>query len=215
MKNRKRALFSKIILDLSKHGVRYAVLGDTRSLECEKSKKDVDILVDIESESELKRLLLKRGFFVDPRLSERPYLYGVNRFLYFRTFFSSLRIDVCFQLTVDSINSNREVVPLHKKLQFDAFAGIDLVPGGSDYCRLSKNVEFVYLFAREFFNHRLRAERSETLLVMWQKLSDTEKCYVYDVLPLIFFDFAPKIIESLEQNNLDRLFSNYIRYRNY
>lgn len=208
-------LFNKILLDFSEHGLRHAILGSTESIDCSESKKDIDILVDIKSESLMKRLLLKRGFFVDPRLSERKYLYGVNRFLYFRSLRTNLRIDVCFQLTVDSINGNREVVPLHKKLQEDAFAGIEQDEGDSSRYRLSKKVDFVYLFAREFFNHQLRPNRVQEILYDWQRLSQAEKCYVNDVLPLLFFNFAPRITEALDNQALYGLFSKYLRYRNY
>ena len=177
--------------------------------------KDIDILVNPKDKPAAHQLLRANGFFVDPRFSVRPYLYGVDRFRYYRSLKSNLRIDICFQLTLESTNEQREIVPLEKKFQVAAFSTA-VVSGEFHWLKqLAPGLRLLYEVSYAMFNKRGDEEMLQKCFEAYSDLSEVEKSTLKMDLETVFFKFTPVLIQCIERGAASQLFNQYIKFRDY
>ena len=175
------------------------------------SGKDIDILVSKKDKDKVHSLLVKNYFFNDPRLSEYTYLYGVDRFRYYRNIFYGINIDICFQLTCSSLN-NGEIVPLDKLIQNDVFKNVILNKKDPWKRELSLENQIVYEISYAFFN---KSGDNRRLKSAFERFNPEMRKDVYVKLETIFFKFTPIIMKHIQENNCDEVYSKYMSFKEY
>lgn len=212
MKKNKAQLISDILRLFQDSNIRYILLRSSVNYNKKilTKWKDVDILVHPNDRLKADKILKKKLFIVDPRLSQNTYLYGVIPFRYYRNFFYQLSFDVCYQLTCQSLNNN-EICPLHKDIQNSAFENAqyvdDLIISLSDYDSI------IYDLANVIFNKK---GNSDILVNIKNKIKNINDIKEFkDQLTLVFFNFTPKLIDIIQSGKLDSLYEEYIKHRDY
>lgn len=207
----------QIFSDFLSHEVDYVMLRGSADLLPDglDSKKDIDILVSPKDQHKVHKILKKKFFFVDIRLSEFSYLYGVDRFRYYRNIFYRINIDICYQLTCQSLNSSKEVVPLDKSIQGDIFLNIDVDKKFQWKRQLSLDNQVIYELPYSLFNKYGDVGRLKSVCKKFLTLDSDQRSRVEVKLGKIFFGFTPTLIRKLSDEKFESLYKDYKEYQEY
>jgi hypothetical protein len=212
MTNRDRKIIEIFEL-FDKAGIRYAMLrGVARLLPSQlDKKKDIDILVHKNDKLKLHKILRRGLFIIDPRLSEYTYLYGVTEFRYYRNFFHNIAIDVCFELTCQSLNEG-EVVPLDKVIQNNAFDNLVVDREFNWKKELSVENQMIYEISYALLNKG----GEEGVIQNAYKTNDKEILRkVENKLEMVFFKYTSTLMQLLKNSHYEEIYSSYLTFKEY
>ena len=214
MSEKKRELVTNVLRKFNDVGIRYALLRssiDYQIIEIQ-DWADIDILVHPDNRDKAHNILRENGFIVDPRLNRHTYLYGVAPFRYYRSFSAKIAIDVVYQLTCKSLNDG-EICPLHKEIQEKAFQNdadkYEVIK------KLPKAVEVVYEFTYTLFNKNGNEEKLRDIYKKVEQVQDKDKDELEYMLGLVYFRFAPVIIDKFKNKEVANIKQDYLKFKDY
>lgn len=175
--------------------------------------KDIDLLLKYKDRKTVIAFLQDSEFkkAVHPHHTN-VFLYGVNEFEFFINN-ENLLIDINYQLTCRSLNAG-EWIPLDKEIQKSAWENRVYIENSKfSYYSLCHNDEFVTLITRCVFDKngfsKIYIERIDELLEI------IDEGNVLYKLGLIFFKYAPCLIEQVKRRAFNKIIKNYISFKDY
>ena len=175
--------------------------------------KDVDILIQYPNNDRFKSLLLQNKFkqIRHPVRNDKR-LYGVHEFNMYQ-FRDSLLLDINYEMVVRSLDKG-QWVPLDQSLQTSAWKNKIFVDiHGLRVPMLCDEDNWIFTLARCIFDKKLFSAWHQNFLS-----SSLQSINLHTMMPklhLIFFKFAPRLIQLVRQEKYDMIISEYIAFSDY
>ena len=176
--------------------------------------KDIDILIRWVERDQFFATLDKLGYrnLHHPHY-ENVFLYGVKKYEFFQNPENGIIVDVHFDLACRSLNAG-EWIPLDQEIQLSAWENRQLIQFERMKAWMLGNEDlFVALIVRSVFDKKeFRIEYTaeiRRLLPLIQRNQVLEKLY------LVFFKFAPLLLQMVEVGDFDHIVTTYMTYSDY
>lgn len=176
--------------------------------------KDIDLLFKPSDKHLLKSFLASIGYkqIRHPHWNSE-YLYGVDKFQFYKNKKNGILIDAQFQLSCRSLDAG-QWIPLDQVIQQSAWDNsITVSTTNIEYNTLSPVDELVTLIARAIFDKKCFPQsyinRITTLLHDLQHSQITHK------LSLIFFQYTNSLLQQLDKGDFDKIILNYYQFKDY
>lgn len=177
--------------------------------------KDIDLLIDKKDEKKFLNFFYKHDYqTIEHPFKNDVFLYGVDRFDFKYNNNNNILFDLNFQMAVRSLDAG-QWIPLDQMIQESAWQNRRFEKQSNDfgYWTLSCEDEFVALVARSIFDKKEFQQgyisRIEELLQLIDKNDVTKK------FKLVFFKFAPYLLEMIERNEYQNIITNYLQFKEY
>ena len=208
-------LIDKSLSLLNSSGIEWLLLRNTNDElpGCLEVKKDIDILVRPENKADMHAFLLANRFSeIQHPLANDVRLYGVDPFRMYKNP-EGLLIDINYQAVVRSLDQG-QWVPLDQAIQKDLWLSKKFVSIGSENVPMSAVEDlFVLMASRCIFDKKTFS--------LWHRgiLSQTLRQCNIDLLrkklDLVFFKFAPRLLELVRMSKFDEIISGYLSFSDY
>ena len=210
---------SKAIVDifklLNENQVEYILMRNIDNKIPYKLKllSDIDILVDKKTFNKIENLLIQNGYQENKRhCIDDIYLYGIDKYRQFIK--KDILLDFQFQLMARSLDAG-QWIPLDETIQISAWKNRRFEQQSEDfgYWTLSYDDEFICLVARSIFDKKEFQDGYIKRINELQPLLSKEE--VVKKLNMVFFKFAPYLLEMIEKQEFDKIITNYLQFKEY
>ncbi len=174
--------------------------------------EDIDLLCKREQRDGILRTYQSAGyaFHEDPR-EYNTYLYGAYPHDHFVDKENDIHVDIVYKLSYRSPNRG-EWIPVHEELQSDIWDNIVEVGAFWKY-KASPVDELIHILCHCIFDKRACLPYYRTLIR--ELIGHTDTRLLSRKLELIFFSFAPKLVEYILSDDMDGIFEKYITFKDY
>jgi len=208
-------LIDKCLSLLNSSGIEWILLRNTNDElpGCLEVKKDIDILVRPDNKAEMHAFLLANQFseIQHPFINDVR-LYGVDAFRKYKNS-NGLLVDINFQAVVRSLDRG-QWIPLDQSIQDELWMNKRSVLIGEAHVSMPSVEDlFVLTLSRCIFDKKDFTVWHRDLL--HQKLGQCDIELLKKKLDLVFFKFAPQLIELVRNSEFDELISNYLSFSYY
>jgi hypothetical protein len=179
-----------------------------------KTGKDIDLLIRWSERDQFFALLEKLGYrYLHHPHSDDVFLYGVKKFEFFQNLENGIIVDVHFDLACRSLNAG-EWIPLDQEIQLSAWKNRQLIQHGEMKAWMLGNEDlFVALIVRSVFDKK--EFRIEYTAEIKRLLPLIQREQVLEKLNLVFFKFAPLLLQMVEVGDFDHIVTTYMTYSDY
>lgn len=209
---------SKEIIDffnqLEKKGIGYCVLRDVDNCIPYKisESKDIDIII-LSEDMEKFHKLMKTMHFKKQRhpwdfSNNFVFLYAMDKFEFYVR--AGIHIDICYQMACRSTDHG-EWVPLDQVIQKSIWK--NKVKDEYGIYRLSPEDELIHLLTRCIFDKKIF--ENNYVVCIKKLLAVVNMDEVRQKLSLVFFKYTNRLIEQIQKEKYDCIYTNYLKFEDY
>jgi len=205
----------KFLSLLSSSDIEWILLRNTNDelLERLDVKKDIDVLVKSRDKKKIHNFLLANQFSeIRHPLANDIRLYGVDEFRMYKNT-QGLLIDINFQAVVRSLDHG-QWIPLDQMIQGELWLNRRSVSVGGERVPMPALEDmFVLALSRCIFDKKDFTAWHRDLLR--QTLGQCNLDSLVKKLDLVFFKFAPRLIDLVKLNKFDEIIPDYLSFSDY
>jgi hypothetical protein len=209
----KKFLLKKIFNSFKANNIDYLVLRKQEQIPDKVTyDNDLDLLCKRAQRKKIKSIFLKNHYnFYQDSETQNVYLYGAKPHDHFLNKKNDLHIDIVYSLSYRSPNKG-EWVSVDKEIQIDIWNQLIVSDKFWRY-KPSAQDELIHILCHCIFDKRKIDKYYKSKIQ--ELLAQVDSALLEKKLSLIFFDFSPKLIEYILNNDTDNIFLNYISFKEY